>query len=134
MNAPLLSCSNRLRRTPFSGRVEAAGVKAYTTYNHMLLPTVFRSVEEDYAHLKSAVQIWDVSAERQVEITGPDARRLVQMTTPRDLARMSDDQCYYIPMVDERGRMLNDLRRFYRLPPGARARDVAIRPGAAASA
>ncbi|MDH3740379.1 MAG: dimethylsulfoniopropionate demethylase [Hyphomicrobiales bacterium] len=108
MNAPLLSCSNRLRRTPFSRRVEAAGVKAYTTYNHMLLPTVFRTVEEDYAHLKSAVQIWDVSCERQVEVVGPDARRLVQMTTPRDLARMADDQCYYIPMVDEHGRMLND--------------------------
>ncbi len=108
MNAPLLSCSNRLRRTPFSRRVEAAGVKAYTTYNHMLLATVFRTLEEDYAHLKTAVQIWDVSCERQVEITGPDARRLIQMTTPRDLNNMADDQCYYIPMVDEHGRMLND--------------------------
>ena len=108
MNAPLLSCSNRLRRTPFSRRVQAAGVKSYTVYNHMLLPTMFRSLHEDYAHLKRAVQIWDVSAERQVEIAGPDARRMVQMTTPRDLARMADDQCYYIPTVDEHGRMLND--------------------------
>ncbi len=30
MATPLLSCSIRLRRTPFSRRVEAAGVKAYT--------------------------------------------------------------------------------------------------------
>ena len=67
MNPPFLSCSNRLRRTPFSRRVEAAGVKAYTIYNHMLLPAVFRSLQEDYAHLKPAVQIWDVSAERQVD-------------------------------------------------------------------
>jgi dimethylsulfoniopropionate demethylase len=108
MPTPLLTSSPRLRRTPFSRRVEAAGVTAYTVYNHMLLPTVFRSVAEDYAHLKSAVQLWDVSCERQVEITGPDARRLVQMTTPRDLAAMADDQCYYIPMVDDQGAMLND--------------------------
>ena len=108
MSTPLLTCSTRLRRTPFSRRVEAAGVKAYTVYNHMLLPTVFRSVEEDYAHLKSAVQVWDVSCERQVEIAGPDARRLVQITTPRDLAKMAEDQCYYLPMVDEQGAMLND--------------------------
>ena len=108
MATPLLSCSIRLRRTPFSRRVEAAGVKAYTVYNHMLVPTVFRSVEEDYAHLKSAVQVWDVSCERQVEIAGPDARRLVQITTPRDLANMAEDQCYYLPIVDERGAMLND--------------------------
>jgi len=108
MTAPLLSCSNRLRRTPFSRRVEAAGVKAYTIYNHMLLPTVFRTLQEDYTHLKSAVQIWDVSGERQVEVVGPDALRLVEMTTPRDLSRMADDQCYYIPMVDAQGCLLND--------------------------
>ncbi|MEM7428450.1 MAG: dimethylsulfoniopropionate demethylase [Pseudomonadota bacterium] len=108
MNLPYLTGSHRLRRTPFSRKVEAAGVKGYTVYNHMLLPTFFRSPQEDYAHLKSAVQVWDVSAERQVEIRGRDARRLVQMSTPRDLSRMKDDQCYYIPMVDTRGRMLND--------------------------
>ncbi len=108
MSLPFLTASSRIRRTPFSRRVEAAGVKGYTCYNHMHLPTIFRSVEEDYAHLKSAVQVWDVSVERQVEITGPDALKLVQMTTPRDLRRMADDQCFYIPIVDHRGGMLND--------------------------
>ena len=108
MSMPYLTPAIRLRRTPFSRRVEAAGAAAYTVYNHMLLASFFRSVEEDYAHLKRAVQVWDVSCERQVEIVGPDASRLVQLTTPRDLSRMADDQCYYIPMVDEDGRMLND--------------------------
>lgn len=108
MNAPLLSLSRRLRRTPFSQGVEAAGVTAYTVYNHMLLPTVFRSVEEDYRHLKAAVQVWDVACERQVELRGPDAGRLMQMLTPRDLRGMRVGQCYYVPIVDETGGMLND--------------------------
>ncbi len=103
-----LSPSRRIRRTPFSDGVEAAGVKAYTVYNHMLLPTVFRSLEEDYHHLKESVQVWDVSCERQVEIRGPDAARLVQMLTPRDLRGMLPGQCYYMPVVDETGGMLND--------------------------
>ncbi|MEM6385536.1 MAG: dimethylsulfoniopropionate demethylase [Pseudomonadota bacterium] len=103
-----LSLSRRLRRTPFSDGVEAAGVKAYTVYNHMLLPTVFRSVEEDYRHLKEAVQVWDVACERQVELRGPDAGRLMQMLTPRDLRGMLPGQCYYVPIVDETGGMLND--------------------------
>ena len=81
----LISPSRRLRRTPFSDGVEAAGVKAYTIYNHMLLPTVFRSVQEDYHHLKRAVQLWDVSCERQVEVVGPDAARLMQAITPRPI-------------------------------------------------
>ena len=105
---PILSQTPRLRHTPFSYRVESAGIKAYTVYNHMLPPTVFRSLEEDYAHLKSAVQIWDVSCQRQVEVVGQDAQLLVQMTTPRDLLTMAGDRCYYAPMVDDQGCILND--------------------------
>tara|TARA_A100000164_G_scaffold27394_1_gene21364 strand:+ start:1010 stop:2116 length:1107 start_codon:yes stop_codon:yes gene_type:complete len=108
MSMPFLTPSIRVRKTPFSSRVTAAGVKAYTVYNHMLLASYFTSPEEDYRHLKTAVQVWDVSVERQVEITGKDALRLVQMTTPRDMSRMQDDQCYYVPMVDDAGRMMND--------------------------
>ncbi len=100
--------SRRIRRTPFTPGVEAAGVKGYTVYNHMLLPTVFRSITEDYHHLKSAVQVWDVAVERQVELRGPDAARLMQMLTPRDLRGMLPGQCYYVPIVDETGGMLND--------------------------
>ena len=104
----LISPSRRLRRTPFSDGVEAGGVSAYTVYNHMLLPTVFKSVQEDYHHLKEAVQIWDVACERQVELRGPDAAKLAQMLTPRDLRSMLPGRCYYIPIVDETGGMLND--------------------------
>ena len=104
----LISPSRRLRRTPFSEGVEAQGVKAYTVYNRMLLPTVFESPEADYHHLKEHVQVWDVSCERQVELRGPDAGKLMQMLTPRDLRGMMPGQCFYVPIVDETGGMLND--------------------------
>ena len=104
----LLSVSRRTRNTPYTPRVEAAGVKGYTVYNHMLLPTAFRSVEEDYWHLKSHVQIWDVGCERQVEITGPDAARMLQMMTPRDLAKATIGQCLYAPLTDAQGGLIND--------------------------
>ncbi len=105
---PQISLSRRLRRTPFSEGVEAAGVKAYTVYNRMLLPTVFESVQADYRHLKSHVQVWDVSCERQVELRGRDAAQLMQMLTPRNLRRIVPGQCCYAPIVDETGGMLND--------------------------
>ncbi|MCV6586485.1 MAG: dimethylsulfoniopropionate demethylase [Marinibacterium sp.] len=104
----VITPSRRVRKTPFSPGVEAAGVKAYTAYNHMLLPTMFESVEADAAHLKRHVQVWDVSCERQVEIRGPDALRLMKLISPRDMDRMEADQCYYVPTVDARGGMLND--------------------------
>ena len=80
-----IGLSPRLRSTPFTRRVEEAGVSSYTVYNHMQLPTSFASLEADYVHLKNAVQIWDVACERQIEITGSDAGWIVQMLTPRDL-------------------------------------------------
>ncbi len=103
-----LTLSRRIRRTPFSAFNEARGVKGYTVYNHMLLPTVVQSAVDDYWHLKKHVQIWDVGCERQVEIKGPDAARLVQSMTCRDLRNATPLQCLYAPLVDEAGGLVND--------------------------
>ncbi len=100
--------SRRVRRTPYSPGVEAAGVKSYTVYNHMLLATFFDTIEADCAHLKRHVQVWDVACERQVSVRGPDGLRLMRMLSPRDIGRMADDQCYYLPVTDSDGGMLND--------------------------
>ena len=74
----------------------------------MLLPLIFRSLEEDYWHLCESVQVWDVSCQRQVEITGPDTQKLVQLMTPRDLSQAELGQCFYAPLCDETGGMIND--------------------------
>lgn len=103
-----LNPSNRLRRSPLFDRVRSAGAKAYSVYNRTLIGQWFRTMEEDYHHLKSAVQVWDVGGERVVEVAGPNAARLIQMTTPRDLGRIGNDQCAYVPMVDPSGLLLND--------------------------
>ena len=105
---PELLISGRTRSTPFSSRVEALGVKAYSVYNHMLLPLIFRSLEEDYRHLCQEVQIWDVACQRQVEISGRDAQSLVQLMTPRDLSKAEPGRCFYAPLCDETGGMVND--------------------------
>lgn len=99
----------RIRRTPYTDRVEQAGVRGFSVYNHMILPKTFgMTVEEAYWHLREHVQIWDVSVQRQVEISGPDAAKLVQWMTPRDLSQAEVGRCYYVPIVDQSGGMLND--------------------------
>ena len=108
MTAPTLAITRRIRSTPFSSRVEAFGVKAYTVYNHMLLPTQIRGVEEDYFHLRSHPQVWDVACERQVEIVGPAAARLAQLLTVRDLRSFAVGRCGYAPVVDDDGLLIND--------------------------
>ena len=108
-SVPGLAISRRIRRTPFTERVENLGVQGYSIVNHTLLPKAFRrSIEEDYWHLRKHVQLWDVSCQRQVEIRGPDAARLVQWMTPRDLRQAKIGQCLYITLIDQNAGMIND--------------------------
>jgi len=100
--------SRRLRSTPYTNRIETQGVSSYTVYNHMLLPASFESLEADYQHLKNYVQVWDVAAERQVEISGRDAAKLVQLMTCRDLSKSKIGKCYYAPLIDNDGLLVND--------------------------
>ena len=75
----------------------------------MLLPASFSdSLEDSYKHLKNHVQVWDVAAERQVEISGKDSAQLVQLMTCRDLSKSKDGRCYYCPIIDDQGGLIND--------------------------
>ncbi len=104
-----LAVSRRLRSTPYTPRVEALGVSDYSIVNHTVLPKGFgRSVEEDYWHLKEYVQLWDVSCQRQVELKGRDAAKLMQLMTPRDMSQADIGQCLYAPIIDQNAGMLND--------------------------
>ena len=100
--------SRRLRSTPYTSRIEKQGVTAYSIYNHMLLPAAFGSLEDSYYHLKEHVQIWDVAGERQVEISGKDSAKLVQLMTCRDLSKSKIGRCYYCPIIDDNAGMIND--------------------------
>ena len=104
-----LQVSRRQRATPYTPRVEALGVSGYSVVNHTILPKGFgRSAADDYWHLKRHVQLWDVGCQRQVELRGPDAARLAQLMTPRDLSAAEVGQCLYAPMIDVDAGMLND--------------------------
>ena len=94
-----LNFSRRLRRTPYTASAEKVGVTGFSVVNHMLLPKAYgRSVEDDYWHLREHVQIWDVACQRQVQIQGRDAAKLVQWMTPRDISRARVGDCLYVPI------------------------------------
>jgi aminomethyltransferase len=100
--------SARLRPSPFYAATVADGVTAFTTYNHMLMPTSFGHPEAEYWRLINGVSMWDVAVERQVELVGPDAGRLAQILSPRDLASCRIGQGKYVPLCDHRGTLIND--------------------------
>jgi aminomethyltransferase len=104
----LIQCGARLRRTPYFEATQRYGAKAYTVYNHMFFPICFDELVNEYNHLLNHVTVWDVSVERNVEITGPDAARFTDLLTPRDLTRCEVGQGKYVIITAEDGGIIND--------------------------
>ncbi len=103
-----LTMSPRIRRSPFHAATVRAGVTHFTVYNKMLLPLSFGDLEAEYDRLINGVAVWDVAAERQVQVSGPDAHALAQYLSARDLSKMKEGQGKYVAMCDHDGRLLND--------------------------
>jgi aminomethyltransferase len=100
--------SARLRPSPFYEATLKEGVTAFTTYNHMLMPTSFGHPEEEYWRLLKGVSQWDVACERQVQLQGPDAGTLAQILTPRDLSVCKAGQGKYVSLCNHAGILIND--------------------------
>ena len=99
---------NRTRKSPFFDSTVAAGVSHFTTYNHMCMPISYGDFAAEYDRLINGVAMWDVSVERQVQIKGRDAMRLVKMLTPRNLDNLAIGQGKYAPICNRQGILLND--------------------------
>ena len=100
--------SARLRPSPFFEATVAEGVKSFTTYNQMLMPTGFGRPEEEYWRIINGVSMWDVAVERQVQLSGPDAGRLAQILAPRDLSSCKEGQGKYVALCNHSGTIIND--------------------------
>jgi glycine cleavage system aminomethyltransferase T len=96
------------RRSPFFGGTQRAGCKAYDVYNKMYLPAEYADPAVEYQALQEGVTLWDVGCERTVQISGPDADRLVDSLTCRDLTKCAVKQCKYMPVTAPHGGIVND--------------------------
>lgn len=98
----------QIRKSPYFDATVRWGAKAFSVYNHMYIPRDFGNPEQNFWNLVNDAILCDVAVERQVEITGPDASRFVQMLTPRDLSMLAVGQCKYILITNAEGGILND--------------------------
>ena len=96
------------RKSPYFEATKRYGCKSWGLYNHMLLPTLYDDPVAEYNALLSDVTVWDVAVERCVEIKGPDAFRLTNEMTCRDLTTCEVWQCKYVLMTAGNGGIVND--------------------------
>ena len=98
----------QIRKSPYFDATVRWGAKDFSVYNHMYIPRDFGSPEENFWNLINDAILCDVAVERQVEITGPDAYKFIQLLTPRDLTKLSVGQCKYVLITNHEGGILND--------------------------
>ena len=98
----------QIRKSPFFDSTVRWGATAFSVYNHMYIPRDFGDPEQNFWNLINDAILCDVSVERQVEITGPDATQFIQLLTPRDLSKLAVGQCKYIIITNAAGGVIND--------------------------
>jgi glycine cleavage system aminomethyltransferase T len=108
MQADDFGFGTQIRKSPYFDATVRWGATGFSVYNHMYIPRDFGDPVQNFWNLVNDAILCDVAVERQVEITGPDAARFVQMLTPRDLSGMAVGQCKYILITNAAGGILND--------------------------
>jgi aminomethyltransferase len=108
MHADDFGFGTQIRKSPYFDATVRWGAQGFSVYNHMYIPRDFGDPEQNFWTLVNDAILCDVAVERQVEITGPDAARFVQMLTPRDLSKMAVGQCKYVLITNAKGCILND--------------------------
>jgi len=98
----------QIRKSPFFDSTVKWGATGFSVYNHMYIPRDFGNPEQNFWNLIEKAILCDVAVERQVEITGPDAYKFIQLLTPRDLSKLAVGQCNYVLITNNEGGILND--------------------------
>ncbi len=98
----------RVRKSPYFDRTVAAGLVAVSSYNHMWLPMSYGDPEAEYERLVSGVSMWDVAAQRHIEVAGSGADRFVDHVTAVPTSDVEPRTATYAPMVDFQGQLIND--------------------------
>jgi len=71
---------------------------------------------EEYWNCRNAATIQDMSSLRKLDITGPDAERLMQKVLTRDVSKVAVNRGFYALICDDRGSVVDDGTLF-RLAP-----------------
>ena len=98
----------QIRKSPYFDSTVKWGATGFSVYNHMYIPRDFGDPEQNFWNLIEKSILCDVAVERQVEITGPDAYKFIQLLTPRDLSKLAIGQCKYVLITNNEGGILND--------------------------
>ena len=88
------------------------GAIGFMVYNHTYMPLDYgRDPLVEYRAITQGVTLWDVGAERQAQLRGPDALSFADYLSPRDLLDLAVGRCRFTPVCDPTRRDHGRLHR-----------------------
>jgi aminomethyltransferase len=107
--------NTQVRKSPYWHLSERHGCWAYTVLSNLYHPRAYVPLEEggvlnkEHEYLTQAVTLWNVAAERQIAIKGPDALAFANYLVARDLnQRTPVGKARYTIICDGDGGIVND--------------------------
>ena len=96
------------KKTPLYDTHVQAGAKM-VPFAGFLMPVQYSSVIEEHNLVRKNVGIFDVSHMGEFMIEGEDATDLIQFVSSNDISRMTNGQCQYSCLPNERGGIVDDI-------------------------
>lgn len=99
-----------LKTSPFHPRT-APLVRAQTWRRwagHQMASAYDPHPDREYAAIRNAAALIDVSPLYKYRISGPDAARLLDRVITRDMKKLKPGQVYYTPWCDDHGKVIDD--------------------------
>jgi aminomethyltransferase len=99
-----------LKTTPFHARTAplVLGQTWRRWAGHAVASAYDWTHEREYAAVRNAAALFDVSPLHKYRITGPDAAQLLDRMVTRNVARAKPGQVLYTPWCDARGKTIDD--------------------------
>src|SRR4029434_7774965 len=66
------------------------------------------TLDREYWAIRNSAALIDVTPLMKYIIKGPDAARLLDRVTPRNIAKLAVGQVYYTPWCDDEGKVIDD--------------------------
>lgn len=97
-----------LKKTPLHAMHKELGGKL-VPFAGWHMPIQFQGVIQEHKSVRDGAGIFDVSHMGEIEITGPDAKKLVQYLVTNDIEPLQNNQALYTLMCLETGGVVDDL-------------------------
>jgi len=99
-----------LRGTPFHARTSAlCEARNWRRWSGYLVASSYELTHErEYAAIRSAAALIDISPLFKYGLSGPDAMRLLNRMVTRDVSKCKVGQVMYTPWCDEAGKVIDD--------------------------